>query len=140
MSSWPKVRRYIARVLIALTAMGCYSWQAPKRTGPEQLIARKHPKLVRVTVQEQMQLTLREPRVAQDSLYGVVAERRGTLRAGDSVAIHLAHISKLEVPELDGVGTTLGIVGGLLLVATVAAAIAASSMDNSCTISSGSGY
>lgn len=140
MSRWPKVRRYTARVLIAWIAMGCYSWQVPKRMGPEQLIAQKHPKLVRVTVQEQIELKLREPRIVWDSLYGVVAERRASLRAGDSVAINLAHISKLEVEELDGVGTTLGILGGLLLVATVAAAIAASSMDNSCTVSYNSGY
>jgi hypothetical protein len=140
MYDWSKVRRHTARALIALTAMGCYSWQAPKRTGPEQLIAQKHPKVVRVTVQEQMQLMLREPRVASDSLYGVVAKRSGSLRTGDSVAIHLAHITKLESQEFDGVGTTVGILGGLLAVAGVAAAVAASSINSGCTVSYNSGY
>ena len=140
MSRWPKVRRYTARVLIAWIAMGCYSWQVPKRTGPEQLIAQKHPKLVRVTVQEQIELKLREPRIVWDSLYGVVAERRASLRAGDSVAINLAHISKLEVSSLHGGRTAAAVFGGLLAVGAVAAMAAAASMGNSCTVSYNSGY
>jgi hypothetical protein len=134
------MRRYAARFLIIMVAMGCYTWQSPNRMAPERLIAEKHPGSIRVTVQDLARIYLRQPRIEGDSLFGIATFPSGSLRSGDSVAIHVAHISKVEVSTLHGGRTAAAIVGGVLAIGGIALAAAASSMDQTCTVSSGSGY
>jgi hypothetical protein len=131
----------VVRGLIVVYVMGCYSWQAPKRQGPGELLAAKQPHAVRVTVHDFVRIDVARPRVERDTLMGVVLRSsHGTPRRGDSVAIALAHVTRIEVQRVDGGKTTVGIVTGILTVGAMVLAVAASSANGGCTVSTGSGY
>ena len=141
MSRWPRFRRHLVRGVIVVYVMGCYSWQSPRRMGPEELIATARPDAIRVTIHDLARLDIAQPHIARDSLFGtVIRSTSRELQRGDSVAIAVAHLTRTEIRRLDGVGTTVGIVGSVLAVGMAVLAVAASSMDSGCTITSGSGY
>jgi hypothetical protein len=133
MSRWATTRRYIARVLIVVYTMGCYSWHSPKPTTPRDLIAEKHPDRIRLTLCDGRSVVLHQPPTRGDSLGGVAFfqfEQGGVLR--DTLALHVSDVVKAEIQGVEAVGTTAIIVGGFVLVLGAAAAIARSSADTRC--------
>ena len=62
----PLARRVIAALFLVLLN-ACYSWRTAT-ISPAQLIAEQEPSIVRVTLTDGMQLTLRDPSIRNDSL------------------------------------------------------------------------
>jgi hypothetical protein len=123
--------RVLSLVLLLSQATGCSSWRT-QEAFPEQVLARKSPERVRVTVAD-TQFVLLGPRVTSDSLLGTVMvagpDRR---RVATPVAISLREIQRLETPGINTGRTivatlaSLAVVAGVVLVYLVGAAISAS--------------
>jgi len=105
----------IARVLfvaVLLGSGGCATLQPVRE--PARFIAEANPPVVYLTFKNRSQVTLTEPRVSGDSLFGLVAG------VSSPVAAPLSHIERVEAVRRDHKRTTWMIAGlGALTVTTV---------------------
>jgi len=113
-------RRVIALALLLWYVPACTTWQVARGVTPQQLIADKHPAKVRLSLGSNSEVVLEEPRVAGDSLAGIVNGKDSSVVASD--------VTQLAIRKVSG-GRTTGLVVGLgLLAAIVAAGVALSNM------------
>ena len=98
-------------LLVLLTA--CHSWQQTT-VSPQQLIRGEQPTSVRVTRASRETITLRDPTMRNDSVFGVTD--------ADVTGVDLGDIRMLEVRRFS-VGRTLGLSVGLTFFALGAVAI-----------------
>ncbi len=113
-------RRAIALALLIWYVPACTSWQVARGITPQQLIAARHPPVVRVTLHNSSQFVLDEPSIAGDSLAGFVSGKDSSVVTSD--------VRHVEIRSIDG-RKTAGLVGGLaLLGAIIAVAHAVSNM------------
>ena len=89
MSMRPLARRVIAALLLVLLN-ACYSWRTTT-ISPAQLIPEEEPSIIRVTLTDGMQLTLRDPTIRNDSL--VHENGRARVVLSDVSAVELWHFS-----------------------------------------------
>ena len=85
----PLARRVIAALLLVVLN-ACYSWRTTTFS-PAQLIAEEEPSIVRVTLTDGRQLTLRDPTIRNDSL--VHENGRAPVVLSDVSAVELWHFS-----------------------------------------------
>ncbi len=118
-----RVRRLVAWAIMAGLVAGCTRWKT-QDIAPEQVIAEKKPKLIRVTRADYSVVLLEAPHIVADSLIGMArAEGNQALRLRRRVALPLEEIRMIEVHEIDGGRTALLVAGiGLTVIAVVAAA------------------
>ena len=107
---------------------GCTRWKT-QDIAPEQVIAEKKPKLIRVTRADYSVVLLEAPHIVADSLIGM-ARIDGNPAPRRRVALPLEEIRKVEVQGIDGGKTALLVVGIGLTVAVVAAAAAAAAASD----------
>ena len=93
----PLARRVIAALLLVLLN-ACYSWRTTT-ISPAQLIAEEEPSIVRVTLTDGRQLTLRDPTIRNDSL----VHENGRAR------VVLSEVSAVEIWHFS-VAKTIGII------------------------------
>ena len=143
--------RAISALLLAYYLPACTKWGAPPQTGvtPAQAIAAKPGQHVRLTVGDGRLFELRDSRLAGDSVVGIGADQHGqeyrsplvgpqpstdrsasaVSGSGDTSAVALSEISKVEVRR----GNPWGTVGLAVLGAGVAfGIIAAVAMGTTC--------
>jgi hypothetical protein len=114
----------VARVPLmaaALTGVGCATLQPVQQ--PAQFIPEANPRVVYVTFRNHSKVTITEPRVSGDSLYGTVPG------ASQPVAAPLGHIALMEAVQRDKTRTRWLIAG--LGVLTAAGAFALTQSGNS---------
>ena len=99
---------------LVLSLSGCSSWHSANVT-PAQLLDDDPPDRVRVTKPDGTTLVLEHPQLLGDTLYGAAARNAGS--RGDTVAVPLADLRKVEVRQPNGL-KTIGLVLGLVTVAT----------------------
>ena len=130
---------------VALLLNSCSSWQRSSALS-EPIAREKHYSQFRVEPVRGPALVLRNPWFSGDTLYG--RSKAGTRRhgseyaRGDTVAIPLDQITKLEARRFSGTKTLFLVVGVGATVALVAAAVALSNWDGplgGCCTSGGSG-
>jgi len=114
-------RRPIALALLLWYVPACTSWHVEKGVSPQQLIAARHPKAVRITLPDRSQIVLHQPsNAAGDSLAGIVDGKASSVAASD--------VTQIAILKVSG-GRTVGLVVGLgMLAATIAAAVVLQSM------------
>ena len=86
----PLARRVIAALLLVVLN-ACDSWLSTTTISPAQLIAEEEPSVVRVTLTDGMQLTLRDPTIRNDSL--VHENGRARVVLSDVSAVEIWHFS-----------------------------------------------
>lgn len=87
--------RLALTVLSAGLLAGCKTWQATTLS-PERLIAEERPSSVRVTTADGVTITLRDPRVVNDSIVSQTSGARTSL-AGSRPGVEHRNVSSLEV-------------------------------------------
>jgi hypothetical protein len=123
--------RGLSVVLLVSHAAGCSSWRT-QEAFPEQVLARKSPERVRVTVAD-TQFVLLGPRIENDSLRGtVMAPDGGRRRVATPVALTLRDIQRIETPGFNTGRTivvtlaSLAVAAGVAVILAFGAAISAS--------------
>jgi len=112
-------RHPIAYALLLLFLPACTAWHVEKGVSPEQLIATKHPNVVRVTRPDSSNIVLHQPRIAAgDSLSGLHN------RAPSSVAV--SDVTQVAIRKFSA-GKTIGLVVGISAVALAVAVVAIAS-------------
>ncbi|MDH4045096.1 MAG: hypothetical protein OEY20_13380 [Gemmatimonadota bacterium] len=115
MRTFRRIRRSIAGLVLVLYLPACHTYVPLQEMTPQEYIATKHPKQVRLTLNDVThglhRLELLTPSVGPgDSLTGLP---RG---ADAPVTVALSTIERLEVRESNPSGTTGAVVGGLAVV------------------------
>ena len=125
-------------VALSLLLVSCASWQRTRALS-EPAAREKHYNRMRVDLVDGPVLYLRNPWFGGDTLYGRTEVKIHNYQnsgpyvkyeKGDTVAIPIERISKLEARRLSGTKTMLYVVGVGLTVAVVIAAIAAANKNN----------
>jgi hypothetical protein len=117
-------RRLIAYALLLSYLPACTSWHVEQGVSPEQLIATKHPNVVRVTLPNRSHIVLSQPRIAaDDSLTG--------LRNGAPASVAVSDVTQVAIRQVS-TGKTVGLVVGMAVVA--AAIVAASVLNSACSL------
>ncbi len=110
-----RLRHSVALVLMGTQLVGCHHWVASP-DGVGTLAQDSVPKL-RLTIRDEFRrVTVMQPAVVGDSIYGVYL--------GGAGAMALEDVSIVEVWELDKGKTAIGVLGFLLLTATITATVA----------------
>lgn len=123
LTDWrPAPFRTTAALLLACYLPACTAWHTQSAT-PQQVVATKQPRKLRVVRQDGSRIELLQPRIEGDSLVGTT----GVSKPGTPlprVAIALADVKAVEVHEGDA-GKTLVLVGVVGLAMVVAGFLAA---------------
>jgi hypothetical protein len=123
MPTFRRIRRSIAALLLVLYLPACHYWATPGDLTPQEYIAAKHPKQVRITLQDQTRLVLQRPWVpAGDSLAGFPA------RTGAAITIPTSAVRQFEARS-PAPGKTVLLVAGVWAACSVVGAIALSASD-----------
>ena len=105
-----RLRHSVALVLIVTQLVGCYHW-VPTSTGIDAMVQDSVPKL-RLTLRDEFRrVTVMQPAVVGDSIYGAYL--------GGGGATALEDVSIVEVWEVDKGKTATGVLGFLLLTANL---------------------
>jgi hypothetical protein len=84
-------------MLLCLLAAGCTSWRT-QRLAPQQLVSKKHPDSIRLTLTDSTVLELEHPLVSGDSIAGT---SRGT-----RISVASDRVARSEVLVLNELKTT----------------------------------
>jgi hypothetical protein len=103
------VRRVCALVQLVVFLPACFSWRV-QSAAPAELLGTQHPTSVRVTAHDRSHLTLNNPEIRGDTLYGT-PDRVVTDTAAQRVGIPLANVREIAVRRSDPTRNTLLIVG-----------------------------
>ena len=117
--------RLIAAFLVPWYTAACYHWQAAS-LAPAQAVETGH-KTLRVTLANGQRHALYRASIVGDSLRGL--EYRGAMDDYRPTAVALSDIKRLDVRQIDGAATAAAVVGGVLVVGTIAAIIAVANSD-----------
>ena len=121
-------QRFIAALLMVLLT-ACQTWQGTA-VSPQQLIPAERPSSVRATLKSGERVTLENPIVRNDSIFGVTDAGVATL-AGEGVAsedIGLLEVRRTSVLRSIGLGY-LVLVGAYIVVAVVGCSVSPESCD-----------
>ncbi|MGE5759541.1 MAG: hypothetical protein ACM37V_04175 [Gemmatimonadota bacterium] len=116
----PAPFRATAALLLACYLPACTAWHT-QSTPPQQVIATKQPRKLRVVRQDGSRIELQQPRIEGDSLVGTTGVAKpGTLLP--RVAIALADVKAVEVHEGDTGKTLLlvGVIGAVMVAGALA--------------------
>lgn len=91
--------RVVSAMVFTTSVSGCMSWHT-EGAGPDQVIARDHPKQLRVDRKDSTRVVLSQPHLSGDSLIGL----QNRLESG----VPLSDVSSVAVRKLD-VAKTIGI-------------------------------
>ena len=108
--TWHGPRFCLATVLLSGCLAACSSWHI-ENTSPEQLVGEDSTRRVRITRQDGERLTIDQPRLRGDTLYGTPSRVRSS-PANQPVAIPLADVREIAVPQRDA-GKTIGLILGI---------------------------
>ncbi len=111
------VQRAVAAALLLAYVPGCTFWQVQK-VPPAQLFADSPPSQVRVDRLDGLQLTLNNPRLAGDTIIGLLN--------ADTMRVPLATVDGIAVREANGLksaGLAVLVAGGLAVFFVVTSAI-----------------
>lgn len=106
--------RSIAWVALVTCLPACSSWKV-STVPPAQLLADEPPAKIRITLADSSKVVLSQPELVEDTLVGQSGDHQ--MRVATADAVHLAVRRKDAVST---VGLTVGLVGGLWLVAFIA--------------------
>jgi hypothetical protein len=120
-STGSPVSRWTALLALTCYLPACTGWKT-QQAAPQDVVATKHPKTIRVTRSDGTQVEIASPSIEADSIIGVRAGSapRDSLRA--RVAIALSDISQVAVQQTDAAKTVVLAAGVGLAVILVAAA------------------
>lgn len=122
-----RVSRSLPLVIVLTAVTACTTWS--RQSAPPAEVVSKHPgALVRVTRTDHSVITLRDASVANDSLVGTTDDK-ARLRVAMPVA-DVASVDTREVSAGRTAGLGVGVVGVVLAVAGIAAAIAMISLGS----------
>ena len=108
------VRRTFSLAFLAGQLAGCVSWHT--QHGASDLLARKSPDRVRVTVAD-THLVVWQPRIAKDSLYGTLAPHVRASAQERPVGLSLREVQRIETRGFNS-GRTIVLGLGSLAMAT----------------------
>lgn len=94
--------RLLSALMLVIFTLSCTTWKK-QELAPEQVVATKKPKHVRVIRPDSTKLELWRPRITQDSLIGTVGRADSTAVSG----VALTDIKRLEVEGVSA-GKTAG--------------------------------
>lgn len=120
-----RIRRSIAALLLVLFLPSCYHYVTPKEMTPQEYIATKAPKQVRVTLIDSTRVVLRDPFITPDSIGGHTQIRQDAPASRWAVA--LSRVERFEGHEYDNwavagiVAGAMVVVGGLCFVGAIIA-------------------
>jgi hypothetical protein len=114
----PAAFRRFSALLIVAQLGACASWHTQAAT-PEQVLARKAPDRVRLTLDDRRVVVL-QPRVVDDSLRGTSVIRDGRHRVETPVAVRLRDIRRTETHGFNTGRTVALTLGSLALAAGIA--------------------
>ena len=121
-----KMLSFVLLPVLVAQLSGCAEWMSYQEP-PGQVLTRKSPEKVRVTLADGTRREVHSPRVANDTLVGYRSAPGGTMPSTDQVVrIPVSEIEHMEVGQTNTGGTVLLVALG---VATVAVVVAAASMD-----------
>ena len=124
-------RTIVCALLQVLTLIsGCSSWQVQAGPVPE-VITKQHPHRLRVTRADQSLVVLKDPEIRADTLFEVLAPPAGGQDTSTGQGVALADIRQVAIRRTSEGRTFLLVVGSLVVVVGVAAAIAYSIAANS---------
>ena len=109
-----RLRRYrpLALLLLTLHLTGCQTWR-PTTASPRELIGERQPSSVRVTLASREVIILEEPRLASDSIEGVITDASVDADDGLEAAVAQRDVASMEVRQFSlGRTLALGVIGG----------------------------
>lgn len=123
-------RRLVCALLQLVTLVsGCSSWQV--QTGPvPDVVAQNHPKKLRVTRVDQSLMVLENPRIRNDTLFGVRAPSSGEDTSSAIGEVALADVTHVAIRRTDGTKTALFVLGCLVVAGGVAGLIVYEEVKN----------
>lgn len=105
------LRRAIAFALLLWYLPACTTWHFEEGVSPQQLIAAKHPYLIRVMLPDRSRIVLEQPRItAGDSLSGLHNGVPSTVAVSDVTQVAIRRFS---------VGKTVGLIFAIPLVMAI---------------------
>ena len=107
--------------LLALSLCGlsaCTSWQV-QPASPQQVLGVNQPQEVRITRTDSTTLVLSGPRIAGDTIFGVVRGPDFATGAGSQNAVALADVAHIAIRKGDAGMTTLAALGSAAVVAGI---------------------
>lgn len=100
------VRRWTAFLLLTCFVPACTGWNT-QQAAPQDVVATKHPKVIKVTRSDGTKIQISSPNIEGDSLIGLRAGKAPRDSLGARVAIALSDISQVAVQQTDAAKTVV---------------------------------